>query len=92
MITVENEFTTPFGMALTISMIMLVINRGRTHAANTEVKRIKAFGSTNALSACFLLKDLFLIPVSFPATRLTAISRSFGLRKRALEGASGNKK
>ena len=73
---VENEFTTPFGMA----------------AANTEMKSKIAFGSTNATKPCFFTNFLFLIPVSFPATRFTAMRRCLSFRNRALEGASGRKK
>jgi len=73
---VENELTTPLGIA----------------AANTEVKMRRALGSLKAMIACCLLKDLFLIPLSFDATRLTAIRRSRGFKNRAFAGVSGSKK
>lgn len=63
-----------------------------TYAAKTDVKSKRAFGSANAMSACFALNALFLMPVSFPATRLTAMRRSLSFKKRAFEGVSGNKK
>lgn len=45
-----------------------------------------------AIRACFLTNALFLIPVSFPATRLTAIILSLSLKNLAFEGESGRKK
>lgn len=57
MMMVEKLLTTPFGMA----------------AAKTETKTRTAFGSQNARMACFLSKPLFLMPVSLPDTRLTAM-------------------
>lgn len=74
--TVENEFTTPLGIA----------------AANTDMKRRIALGSLNVLRACFLLKVLFLIPIWFCATRLTASTRSRLVRKKAEAGESGKTK
>lgn len=76
MMTVENELTTPLGIA----------------AAKTEMKRRMAFGSLNATRACLGTKALFLIPVSLAATRLMAMSFSRSLRKRADEGLSGSRK
>jgi hypothetical protein len=65
--------------------------RQYTYAAKTEVKSKIVLGSIRPLATCFLLKDLFLIPVSLPATRLTAIRRSRGDKKAALVGESGRK-
>ena len=57
MMMVEKLLSTPLGMA----------------AAKTETKRRMALGSQKATIACFLSKFLFLIPVSFPETLLTAM-------------------
>lgn len=64
---------------------------GNTYAANTEVNSNKVLGSRKPSFTCDLSKDLFLIPVSLPATRLTAMRRSRWLRNLALEGESGRK-
>lgn len=48
----------------------------KTYAANTDVKSKRALGSKKPRRACFLLKALFLIPVSLSDTRLTARSLS----------------
>jgi hypothetical protein len=93
MMTVEKEFTTPFGMALqTQSVSDWSVPRGYTYAAKTEVKRSNAFGSLKATRACFGTNFLFLIPVSLPATRLTAMSRSRSVKKKEFAGESESKK
>lgn len=89
---VLNELTTPLGIALVLSAMIVAAWENATYAANTEMKISSAFGSKKAPIACFTTNSLFLIPVSFPATRLTAMMRSRSLRKRALEGASGRTK
>lgn len=76
MIIVENELMTPLGIT----------------AANTEIKSRIAFGSVKATKPCFLLKTLFLIPVSLDATRFTAKIRSVLDKKNAVEGESGSAK
>lgn len=111
-ITVENELTTPLGIALqkegtsdpnvqseqelTSKSIYLSHQKdangdGNTYAANTEVKSRMVLGSENPNRICFLSKALFLIPVSFPATRVTAMRRSRWLRNLAEDGESGRK-
>jgi hypothetical protein len=75
MMIVLKELTTPFGMA----------------AAKTEMNTRIALGSVRATVSWSLLKALFLMPVSLPATRLTAIKRSRCVRKRAFAGESGRK-
>lgn len=92
MITVEKELTTPFGIALVKDQRLDWETDENTHAAKTAVNRSRALGSTNAAKACSFTNLLFLIPVSLPATRLTATRRSRSLRKRAFEGASGKRK
>ncbi len=90
---VEKELTTPFGIALKISAnFVLGLWIDRTYAANTETKSSKAFGSAKARSACFKTNFLFLIPVSLPATRFTAMRRSRSFKKRQFDGASGSRK
>jgi hypothetical protein len=56
------------------------------------VKKSKAFGSLKATKACFGTNSLFLIPVSLPATLLTAMSRSLLLRKKEFAGESESRK
>lgn len=73
--TVENELTTPLGMA----------------AAKTEVNINSVLGSVKPRATWLLSKALFLIPESLEATRLTAIRRSRWLRNLAFEGESGRK-
>lgn len=92
MMIVEKEFTTPFGIALNRRLGYRFFTAGQTYAANTEVKRRTALGSTSATSACCRTNFLFLIPVSLPATRFTATRRSRLLKKRAFDGASGRTK
>jgi hypothetical protein len=48
----------------------------KTYAANTETNRSRVLGSKKPSFTCVLSNDLFLIPVSLPATRLTATMRS----------------
>ena len=74
-IMVENELITPLGMA----------------AAKILTKTSHILGSLNASKAWSLRNTLFLMPVSLPATRLTAIKRSRSLRNLALEGESGRR-
>jgi hypothetical protein len=76
MMIVENELTTPFGIA----------------AAKTETKSKIALGSDNATIACLALKVFVLTPVSLPATLLIPMIRSVFDKKNALEGASGRTK
>ena len=62
-----------------------------THAANTLMKIRIVLGSKKPLATWALSNDLFLIPVWFPATRLTAMRRSLWLRNLALDGVSGRR-
>lgn len=48
------------------------------------------FGSRNPSLICFLSNDLFLMPVSLLATRLTATRRSRLLSQDAVDGESGS--
>ena len=66
-------------------------NAGATYAANTEMNSKMALGSVNATPICFLSKALFLMPVSLPATRLTAMSRWRCFKNHALDGESGRR-
>jgi hypothetical protein len=61
----------------------------QTHAAKTLMKMRIVFGSVKPNLIWLLSKDLFLIPMSLLATRLTATRRSRWLRKYAFDGESG---
>lgn len=51
----------------------------------------RVLGSRNPHLIWDLSNDLFLMPVSLPATRFTAMRRSRWLRNAALEGESGSR-
>lgn len=76
MMMVENELTTPFGIA----------------AAKTEMNSRMTFGSFAATQMCSFLKCLFLMPVWLLETLLTASTRSREFRKKADAGLSGSTK
>lgn len=93
MMIVEKELTTPLGIALVAGRVSKGFKRSLaeklTYAAKTLINTNMVLGSKKPNLTCFISKVLFLIPVSFPATRLTATSRSRWERKRAFEGESG---
>ena len=95
MMIVEKELTTPLGIALLRRHVSKQLSKQircieeSTYAANTLTKTKIVLGSKKPNFTCFISKVLFLIPVSLPATRLTATSRSRWERKRAFEGESG---
>ena len=60
-----------------------------TWAAIEARKMIHVFGSQRASMTWDFFQTVFLVPVRFPATRLTAAIRCSSLRKRAVAGVSG---